>query len=140
MKQIIFLLGLILALQIVWIVNDRMNQSESFDPRMGDVERSSDPYQGLNPRMGRLGFKPQNIIKEYTDLCSLYDRKGYYPQSEGDCPDSSFTYVANVAANVPGSKNRAPGCVQLKESPYCSIQPDGTYRPNFTKLLYRVSP
>ena len=135
MKQIIFLLGLILSLQIVWIINDRWGQSESFDP-----------YQGLNPKMGRLGFKPQNVIQEYNHLCSLYDRKGFYPQSEGDCPDSSFTYVANVAANVPGlsgqagSKNRAPGCVQLKEAPYCSVQPDGTYRPNFVKLLYRVSP
>lgn len=129
MKQIIFLLGLVVALQIVWIVNDRMNQSESFNP-----------YQGLNPHMGRLGFKPQNVIQEYEKLCSVYNRKGYYPQSEGECPDSSFTYVANVAANVPGSKNRAPGCVQLKESPYCSIQPDGTYRPNLVKLLYRVSP
>jgi len=129
MKQIIFLLGLIISLQIVWIINDRWGQSESFDP-----------YQGLNPKMGRLGFKPQNVIQEYNHLCSLYDRKGFYPQSEGDCPDSSFTYVANVAANVPGSKNRAPGCVQLKESPYCSIQPDGTYRPNWVKLLYRVSP
>ena len=129
MKQIIFLLGLIISLQIVWIINDRWGQSESFDP-----------YQGLNPKMGRLGFKPQNVIKEYNHLCSLYDRKGFYPQSEGDCPDSSFTYVDNVAANVPGSKNRAPGCVQLKESPYCFIQPDGTYRPNLVKLLYRVSP
>ena len=129
MKQIIFLLGVIISLQIVWIINDRWGQSESYDP-----------YQGLNPKMGRLGFKPQNVIKEYNHLCSLYDRKGFYPQSEGDCPDSSFTYVANVAANVPGSKNRAPGCVQLKESPYCSIQPDGTYRPNLVKLLYRVSP
>ncbi len=129
MKQIIFLLGLIISLQIVWIINDRWGQSESFDP-----------YQGLNPKMGRLGFNPQNVIQEYNHLCSLYDRKGFYPQSEGECPDSSFTYVANVAANVPGSKNRAPGCVQLKESPYCSIQPDGTYRPNLVKLLYRVSP
>ena len=129
MKQIIFLLGLIISLQIVWIINDRWGQSESFDP-----------YQGLNPKIGRLGFKPQNVIQEYNHLCSLYDHKGFYPQREGDCPDSSFTYVANVAANVPGSKNRAPGCVQLKESPYCSIQPDGTYRPNLVKLLYRVSP
>jgi hypothetical protein len=129
MKQIIFLLGLIISLQIIWIVNNAWGQSESFDP-----------YQGLNPKMGRLGFKPQNVIQEYNHLCSLYDRKGFYPQSEGECPDSSFTYVANVAANVPGSQNPAPGCVQLKEAPYCSIQPDGTYRPNFVKLLYRVSP
>ena len=108
MKQIIFLLGLIIALQIVWIINDRWGQSESFDPRRGKSDLTSDPYQGLNPNMGRLGFKPQNVIQEYNHLCSLYDRKGFYPQSEGECPDSSFTYVANVAANVPGSKNRAP--------------------------------
>ena len=140
MKQIIFLLGLIISLQILWIANDAWGQSESFDPLRGKSDLSPDPYQGLNPKMGRLGFKPQNVIQEYNHLCSLYDRKGFYPQSEGDCPDSSFTYVANVAANVPRSKNRAPGCVQLKESPYCSIQPDGTYRPNLVKLLYRVSP
>jgi hypothetical protein len=123
MKQIIFLLGIIIALQLLWIANQSSTQSESFDSLLRQTN-----------------FKSQNVINEYTDLCSLYDRKGFYPQSQGECPDSSFTYVANVAANVPGSNNHAPGCVQLKESPYCSIQPDGTYRPNFVKLLYRVSP
>jgi len=129
MKQIILLLGAIILLQLLWIANDAWKTSERYDP-----------YDALHPAGYRPVFKPTNILREYDQLCAQYNRKGYYPAKEGECPDSSFTYVANVAANVPGSNNRAPGCVQLKESPFCAIQPDGTYRPNFVKLLYRQSP
>ncbi len=59
MKQIILLLGMIITLQILWIINNNWTSSEGYNP-----------YDGLNPKLGRFVFSPQNVLQEYTNLCS----------------------------------------------------------------------
>ena len=76
-------------------------------------------------------------LDPYYSLCSNYNYTS--PILEGKCPDSSFTYVLNVNSNLPTNtliKNTGPGCIQLKESPYCYSLPNGTYVPNEIKLIH----
>ncbi len=78
--------------------------------------------------------KTETNIKDAFNQCSHYNNDKI-PQQVQDCPDSSFSFVNNIADFVPNSPNYS-GCIQLKyPSNNCYNTINGEYKPNLSMLL-----
>jgi hypothetical protein len=71
--------------------------------------------------------------RKYIRQCESYNRSSP-PLMVQDCPDSSFTFVSDLRAFVPNAEP-IPGCIQLKDSPFCFSTSTGKYEAD----LYRIS-
>jgi hypothetical protein len=128
MKQFILL---ILLVALVLLSLNAFSGSESF------ISIAPGP---VAPTNNWLPFST-DWTQPYRAICANYHHEdGILPTRDGECPDSSFTYVSNVNANRPFAdvKNAYPGCMQLKETPYCYMLPDGAYEADLARLS-RVS-
>ena len=80
--------------------------------------------------------KIETGLKDSFKQCSVYNN-GKIPQEVQDCPDSSFSFVNNIADFVPNSPNYS-GCIQLKyPSNNCYNTTTGKYKPNLSMLLVK---
>ena len=88
----------------------------------------------LHPSPEKYIFNMFDWRENAKAVCSSYDRE-LPPRTDTECPDSSFSYVDNLAGIVAGVLS-TPGCIQLGYSsePFCYSTPSGAYVPWFEKL------
>lgn len=80
--------------------------------------------------------KIETGLNDAFKQCSVYNN-GKIPQEVQDCPDSSFSFVNNIADFVPNSPNYS-GCIQLKyPSNNCYNTTTGKYKTNLSMLLVK---
>ena len=139
MKLIIFLLFLSLVLLFV-----SSTASESFKyPYSSDLGQMS-PDQTAEWICSRYQENPGSPVTSpnINNMSSLYAGgvvgEPRFP-TDGDCPDSSFTLVPNINANLPNvdSSQIRPGCMQLKDYPFCYLGEDNRYHSSLTKVNRR---
>jgi hypothetical protein len=77
---------------------------------------------------------------EAINQCSKYNTR-LSPTQVQDCPDSSFSFVNNIADFVPNENNNYSGCIQLKyDGNACyNKMNSGEYVPNMEILKIRSS-
>ena len=111
-------------------------------------KKASESFADLPPQRIPGEDNIEDMARRYEKQCSEYNVKldpaklANYPYNfsldnalpSGQCPDSTFTFAADLSRVIPGAP-RVPGCVQLKDEPYCYSMPDGTFRPWISRAL-----
>jgi hypothetical protein len=125
---IILILAIIYWIQSKDCCESYQNVNYTFIPSDLPIGKLT-PYQEYISQI-----KIETNIEDAFNQCSRYNN-GKIPQEVQDCPDSSFSFVNNIAEFVPNSSNYS-GCIQLKyPSNNCYNTSSGQYKPNLSMLL-----
>ena len=121
---------IMIAIACIIYINSNQNPApaENFDQSFNYVDWTA-KYYGICSK-----YNPPPVSSHPTLDDFKYGEKPVYPQSEQDCPDSSFTFTTDMSKLIKGAA-AISGCAQLvNNTAYCYSNEEGKYLPDLKKL------